>query len=219
MRLFRVFISAILAGILIGIGGIVYIAYSTTSAFIGALLFSFGLFTIIMTGVHLYTGKVGYIFERKPSYILELLIIFVGNIIGSGLMGILIHFTRFNDKYKEVTKGICDAKLNDNLFSIFILSFLCGIMIYLAVDASKKLTSGFQKTFAISIPVIIFILSGFEHVIANVFYFAASFTFTSKMLVYILIMAIGNGLGSIAIWGLQKLISNKNQTINSESDN
>lgn len=219
MKLFKVFISAILAGILIGVGGIVYVAYSTTSAFVAALLFSFGLFTIIMTGVHLYTGKVGYVFEQKPSYIGELLIIFVGNIIGSGLMGILIHFTRFSDKYKEVIKGICDTKLNDNLLSIFILSILCGIMIYLAVDVSKKLTSGFQKTFAISIPVIIFILSGFEHVIANVFYFAASFTFTSKMLLYILIMAVGNALGSIAIWGLQKLIANNNKTTSNESDN
>lgn len=209
MKIIKIFASSCLAGVLIAIGGIAYIAYQQTSIFLGALLFSFGLFTIITGKLHLYTGKIGYVFEQKPKYLLELLIILIGNLFGSILMGVILNFTRFVDKYQNVIKKICDTKINDSLFSIFILSIFCGVMIFLAVDVSKRIDSGFQKTFAICIPVIIFIVAGFEHVIANAFYFAASFTFSWKMVYYIMIMLIGNSIGSIIIWSITKIIHDK----------
>lgn len=209
MKLFKIFISAILAGILIGIGGAIYVVYSDSFPFFGALLFSFGLFTIIMTGLHLYTGKVGYVFENKPSYLLELLIMFIGNTFGAVLVGRLLNLTRYINKYKDDVLSICDVKMGDNLASIFVLSFFCGVLIFLAVDVSKKLTSGFQKTFAITVPVIIFILCGFEHVIANIFYFSLASVFNFDVFIYILVMAVGNAVGSICIWGIGKLINLK----------
>ncbi len=206
MKKFNVFISSILAGILIAIGGISYIAYHETSALLAAVLFSFGLFTIITMEFHLYTGKIGYLFDQKPKYLLELLVILIGNVIGSVITGIIIHFTRFYEKYQDAIDKICQTKLNDHPLSIFILSVFCGIMIYLAVEVSKKIVSGFQKTVAICVPVIIFIVCGFEHVVANTFYFAINFSFNFKVVSYFFLMLLGNSVGSILIWGLQKLI-------------
>lgn len=209
MKLFKVFISAILAGILIGIGGCVYIAYQAKSSFLASLLFSFGLFTIIMFNLHLYTGKIGYLFENEKKYFLELLIIFIGNAIGSILIGLVLRCTRYIKNYQQTIDNIVNIKINDNLLSIFVLAFLCGIMIYFAVEGSKIITSGFPKTFAIVVPIIIFILSGFEHVIANIFYFTVSGSYEIKMLLYLFVMLIGNSLGSITIWGLKKLMTSE----------
>lgn len=212
MKLTKVFISSILAGILIGIGGTVFIAFKEQSLFLASLLFSFGLFTIIMFKFHLYTGKIGYAFENDKKYPLELLIIFIGNSIGSAFIAIILRFTRYIKNYQETIDNVVNTKINDNWLSIFILAFMCGIMIYFAVEGSKIIEQGFPKTFAITVPIIIFILAGFEHVIANIFYFTASGKITLKMILYLLIMLIGNSLGSIFIWGLKNLITKESKT-------
>ena len=63
------FILGVLAGMMIGIGGCV--SLSCDNRYIGALLFSLGLFGIIQFGFGLFTGKVGYIPLRKPRYSAE----------------------------------------------------------------------------------------------------------------------------------------------------
>lgn len=60
------FIYALLAGIMIGIGSIIYL--SCDNKYIGAFLFGFGLFTILTFEFNLYTGKVGYATENKSTY-------------------------------------------------------------------------------------------------------------------------------------------------------
>lgn len=207
MKLTKMFVSSILAGILIGIGGTVFIAYKEQSVFLAGLLFSFGLFAIIMFKLHLYTGKIGYILEKDVSYPLELIIIFIGNAIGSTLIAIMLRFTRYIKNYQTTIDDIVNVKINDNCLSIFILAFMCGIMIFLAVEGSKTIEQGFPKTFAIVIPIIIFILAGFEHVIANIFYFVLSGKVTLEMILYLFVMFIGNSFGSIFIWVLKKIIT------------
>ena len=60
-------IKSILAGIMIGIGGTIFLSLEKT---LGAFLFAIGLFMIVTRGYNLYTGKVGYIFDNKPSYLI-----------------------------------------------------------------------------------------------------------------------------------------------------
>ena len=72
----RQFVSAIIAGMLIGMGGTVYLSQS--NAVIGSFLFSIGLYTILVFQLHLYTGKIGYTPFQKPVYIIELLITWFG---------------------------------------------------------------------------------------------------------------------------------------------
>ncbi len=130
-------IKGIYAGIMIGIAGCVYL--SVDNHVIGSFLFALGLLTICMYGMNLYTGKIGYVLINKPKYLLELLFTLIGNFVGTFIVGKLISLTRF--------KTICDSakvigkiKLNDSLLSIFILSFFCGILMYIAVNNHKKIT-------------------------------------------------------------------------------
>ena len=69
----KIFISSLLAGFCIVIGASVYLSLLATSKIVGSLLFGFGLFVIINFELHLYTGKVGFILDNKPKYLLDLL--------------------------------------------------------------------------------------------------------------------------------------------------
>ena len=63
-----ILLKAILTGFAIGIGGIVNL--SCDNRYMGAFLFGLGLFVILTFGLMLFTGKVGYAVENKPSYLI-----------------------------------------------------------------------------------------------------------------------------------------------------
>ena len=193
---FKILIKAILASIMISIGGTIYL--SLENKMVGAFLFSIGLLMICVNGYNLYTGKIGYIIERKKGYLIELLITLIGNFIGTVSCGLVLSYTRINSSIKEVAAKICTIKLNDNLLSIFILSIFCGMLMYLAVDLYKKKTD-FGRYLGIFLGVTVFILAGFEHCVANMYYFTVADMWEAKTLLYVLIMILGNSVGSIII--------------------
>ena len=94
---------------------------------------------------------------------------------------------------------ICEIKLNDNLLSILILSCLCGVLMYIAVNNYKKHNTSIGKYMGIFMCVMVFILSGFEHSVANMFYFSVAGLLSWNTVLYILVMVIGNSIGAILI--------------------
>jgi formate/nitrite transporter FocA (FNT family) len=202
----KVLIRAILAGVMISIGGTIYLALD--NKMLGAFLFSIGLFAICANGFNLYTGKIGYVIDNKPKYLIELLFTLIGNLIGTVGCGYLLFLSRQGDKLRSTAQAISTIKLNDNLLSIFILSIFCGIIMYLAVDLYKKLTD-FGKYMGIFMGITVFILAGFEHCVANMYYFSAANMWTWKTVLYVLVMIAGNSVGSILLalgmkFGLKK---------------
>lgn len=195
-KYFDYFLKGIYAGIMIAIGGIAYIAVD--NKIVGSFLFSIGLLTICMYGLNLYTGKIGYILINKINYILELLLSLLGNFVGTFLVGNIMRCTRF-ENYVEIAKNLVEIKLNDNLISIFILSIFCGIMMYIAVNNFKHAKDLISKYIGIFMCVMVFILCGFEHCVANMFYFSLANIWNLKVLLYLIIMVLGNSLGSIVI--------------------
>lgn len=184
MDIKQMFMKSIYAGIMIGIGGIVYL--SLEDRVIGSLLFSFGLLTIVTQGFCLYTGKIGFVKECKE--LLNMPVIIVGNFIGTYLAALLAKTAHLNiDSSKLV-----DKKLNNDILHIFILSIFCGVMMYLAIDNYNKS----KNIVFIIAPVMIFILSGFEHSIANMFYFNFAGNYGLKSFGYLFVMLIGNGIGA-----------------------
>lgn len=189
-------IKSIFAGIMIGIAGTVYLRVDNN--IVGSFLFSIGLLVICMYGMNLYTGKIGYIFINSFNYIYELLITIAGNFIGTFLVAKLVLLTRFKDVSDKALE-IVNLKLNDNLFSIFILSILCGVLMYIAVNNYKKINNEIGKYSCIFMCVMVFILCGFEHSVANMYYISVANLLSLKSLLYILIMILGNSVGSILI--------------------
>ncbi len=180
----QMFIKSIYAGLMIGLGGIVYL--SVENKVIGSLLFSFGLLTIVTQGFCLYTGKIGFVKECKELF--HMPIIIIGNFIGTFIVAFFMKATHPNiDSLQLVHK-----KLSNNMLHIFILSMFCGALMYLAIDNYNKS----KNIIFIIAPVMIFILSGFEHSIANMFYFNFAGIYSFKAFSYLLVMLIGNGVGA-----------------------
>lgn len=202
----KILISSILSGMLISIGTTVYLSLlSMGQKIIGSLLFGIGLFTIISFNSWLYTGKIGFLLEKKIDYVKELIICFFGNTLGAFLLTFIISYTRFGSNLSQIALELVNAKQNDSWYSILILSFLCGMLIYIAVKGQEVCKDGFSKTLIIFLSVMVFILSGFEHVIANISYYTFANLFNMKVVIYIILMLIGNSLGSIFLNYLYKL--------------
>ncbi len=203
----RQFVSAILAGMLIGMGGTVFLAVS--NPMVGSFLFAVGLFTIVVFGLHLFTGKVGYLPMQKPIYLLELLITWCGNFCGTFLVAKGVQHSRIYENMMERVQTIADVKLGDNFISLFILAVFCGLLMFIAVDTFRNSNGSTVKIIAIFVPVMVFILSGFEHVIANMFYFSLAGTWSPHTYAALLIMTLGNSIGGILIPVYQKVFQLK----------
>ena len=197
-----ILLRAFLTGILIAIGGAVNL--SCDNRYIGAFLFGTGLFTILTFGLALYTGKVGYAVENKPSYLIDLVVIWVGNFLGTLFTGIVLNLTRIGAAMSEKAAGLCDTKLADSPLSIFILAFFCGMLMFIAADGYNNLTNPLAQMLAIFLPVMVFILSGFEHCVANMFYFSVAGMWNGDSALSMLIMTLGNSVGGIFIPLLRK---------------
>ncbi len=191
------FIYAVFAGLAIAVGGTVLL--SQESPIVGALFFTVGLFMILTLGLNLFTGKVCYIFEKDKDFVINVPIIWVGNIIGAWLGAVMIRATRVAPALIEKAEGIVDKKLNDDLLSIFILAFFCNMLIFMAVDNFNNNKHELGKYMAmIAVPA--FIFAGFEHCVANMYYFAmADVLWNPTSMLYILVMTLGNSVGGLVI--------------------
>ena len=166
---------------------------------VGAALFASGLFTICTLGYNLFTGKACYLpgSEQKGKYLLWLLQIWVGNLIGAAATGYLIRLTRAGSALAEKAQGLCETKLSDSLLSIFILAVFCNLMIYIAVENFKSNPHTLGKYLAIFLGVMVFILAGFEHCVANMFYFSVANMWSLRTVLYLLVMTAGNAVGGM----------------------
>ncbi len=188
----KCFLRAILAGIAIGLGGCIFMGMVTSEyKWVGAILFSIGLFTVFTFRLDLYTGKVGYAVENKPSYLVDLVVIILGNFVGALIIGQMIPMP----EAAEVL--IVDAKLDGDIdwWRVFCKGVFCGMLMFIAADYYKTQ----KKYLATFVCVPVFILAGFEHSIADMFYFCASGTFTLDAFLFILVVIVGNAVGGILI--------------------
>lgn len=197
MERVRQFFSAILAGMLIGMGGTVFLSQS--NPVVGSFLFAIGLFTIVVFQLHLFTGKVGYTPFQKPVYLIELAITWLGNLVGTGITACMVRNSRIYEGMAERVAGIAEVKLADNFLSLFLLAIFCGMLMFIAVDCFRNVQGSTLRFIGVFIPVMVFILSGFEHVIANMFYFSLAGAWSAHCVAAIIVMTLGNAVGGMLI--------------------
>lgn len=196
----RIFLKAAAAGITIGIGGAVYLTLD--NKVIGAVLFGVGLYTIVLNGLFLYTGKVGDLISAKDkkAYILQLVFTWLGNLAGTALAAAAISVTRIRN-LGRTAEVICKTKLADTPHSILILAVFCGILMYAAVDGFREKGNPLILFFCVTV----FILCGFEHCIANMFYFSLAGAWSLRAVIYLLLMTLGNSVGGILLLLVKKV--------------
>ncbi|MCR4668398.1 MAG: formate/nitrite transporter family protein [Clostridia bacterium] len=198
----KTFIYGIIGGMCISIGGCAFLA--SESKVVGAVFFVVGLFTICTFGFNLFTGKVCYSLENNAKYLGTLGLIWLGNFAGCLIMGGLLRLTRLT-ALVEKAQGVADTKLGDSLLSIFILAIFCNILIYIAVDGFKNNPHEIGKYLALFFGVTVFVLCGFEHCVANMFYITAAGKWSGYALLFIIVNTLGNAAGGLLIPVLKKI--------------
>lgn len=215
----KTFLLGVGAGAAIGVGSFLFtLCASYSNKVLGSALFAVGLFTVCSLGLFLYTGKIGYFLDNKTkkSYALDLLVGYVGNIVGAVALGYLMRliFMAFNSSTIEAIKKITAIRMIDlghggSIFTNqFGSSFFCGVLVYLAVHFWKKKWHFIIRTLILVLCVFLFVYFGFEHCIANMWYFSFGNAWNPQSLVNILVVTIGNSLGAL-LTRLFVVISNK----------
>lgn len=155
--------SSVLAGCLIGMAGWAFLISQTLALgdwakVIGAVLFSLGIISVILFEASLFTGKIGYVNTKKK--LLDSLIILVINLMVVFFIGLV---------YRGIVESsqAMDSRLTKEWYEILIDAVGTGACIYITVEGYKK-----TKSFVpVILGIVVFILAGFEHCVANMFFF------------------------------------------------
>lgn len=189
-KIYLSFISkSALAGFLIALAGAIYL--NSTNKFIGAALFSLGLISVILFGANLWTGKVGYVDSKDSLH--AVLIMFGINMIIAFLVGLVY-------KFGIGATSAFASRLDKTWYRVFLDGIGTGVCIYAAVEGYKKSKS----LIPVILGVMAFILAGFEHSVADAFYYGSG-ELTWKGLGYIGLISLGNATGSLLVNRLQYL--------------
>ena len=175
--------KSILAGMLIGLGVIINLQSEIPA--VGACLFSFGLLVIIHMQLNLYTGKIGFFTEFYEWKFLITVLIFncigIATTIGLYALG--------NQNFIGIISIAATKKFSKSILTLFINGIFCGALIHFAVKNKTTILTVFA--------IMIFILIGAEHCIADFPYLL--FNFSIINIIKFISIIIGNSIGAILI--------------------
>ena len=194
----RLIRSSILAGITIGIAGFGYLAVGGLA---GAVLFAFGLLTVVGYKLKLYTGTAGFV--NKGEFV-DLLVILLGNIVGCLLVGLLTRAS--NLELQAAAEKILEVRLQNGALRCGLLGIGCGFIMTTAVTFSRE-----KNYLPLLFGVPLFIICGFTHCVADAFYYLSvpidflKVHFLEIIGVYVSIV-LGNFIGCnlVRIFGLKE---------------
>ena len=162
IKLFR---SSIFAGIAIGTAGFGFLASGIQSevygSLVGAVLFSFGLLTVLGYKLKLYTGTAGYINRNEVG---QLFLILLGNITGCLCVALLTRMSPMD--IQGAAQNILELRLRTGALRCGLLGIGCGMMMTTAVRFARE-----KHYLPLLLAVPLFIVCGFTHCIADAFYY------------------------------------------------
>lgn len=157
-------LSSILAGLCISIGCIVNLMVGGGP--LGAILFTFGLITVVHYKYALYTGTAGFVSSLKDIGILFWFIL-LGNWLGCHITSEVITYAI--PDITEKANSIVIARSQVNMWQAFIRAIFCVFLMTTAVKFARE-----NRWFPLLFAVPVFILAGFYHSIADAFYICAA---------------------------------------------
>jgi len=160
MNNYNIFIRSILAGICIALGGAIFVKLGGV---IGAVMFTFGLLSVVHFKLPLYTGTAGFIELNTLSEYKKMLLILFGNILGCFLLGLLFDPSQYN------ADTIIQSRLNTDYGQCLLNAMGCGLIMTLIVQGGRD-----KNLLLILFGIPLFILLGFYHSIADAFYMSIS---------------------------------------------
>ncbi|WP_117234094.1 formate transporter FocA [Vibrio maerlii] len=177
---------AIMAGVFIGLAFLFYITVTTesdsgwgTNRFIGGLAFSMGLILIVICGGELFTSSVlsAISWANKQIKMSTMFAIwgkvYIGNFLGATLLLLLVTGAQLyqldHGQWGLNALNIAQHKLHHTPVQAFSLGVLCNLLVCLAIWLTFSSNNAMTKAFMVILPVSMFVSSGFEHCVANMF--------------------------------------------------
>lgn len=194
MKKLNDFLMSVLAGGVIAMGGTVFL--SLDNKVLGSFFFCIGLFMVCTLGLNLYTGKVCYLPGKKWDYAGFVGLVWLGNLVGAEIVALLIKATRIGPALTAKAAALCEIKTGDSMVSLFVLGIFCNIMIYIGVESYLSNKHEVGKYLGMVLGVMVFILCGFEHCVADMFYFAMG-GWSWKAILCLVVITLGNAAGGV----------------------
>ena len=183
----RLFLAAVLAGFFIGGGGLVSGVASfgldnlSAARVVSGLLFPFGLIMVILTGAELFTGNCMIaisLLERRATLagmVRNLMIVYLGNFVGAALLAVAVAWGGAFDNVALGVYAIQTAAKKCQLAPgrAVVLGILCNILVCAGVMCSLCSKSLPGRAVGAFVPVSFFVIGGFEHCVANMYYIPA----------------------------------------------
>ena len=184
----KLFILGIMAGIFIGIGAIAYQTATATiggslGKLVGACMFPAGLALVLIAGSELFTGNCLLVIpflekEVKFSGVLKnWVFVYLGNFAGSIILALLVVYShtpsQVDGALLDTMMTVASGKVGLTFGDALLRGVICNMMVCLAVWMSFAGKTVPAKIIGLYFPIMIFVLGGFEHSIANMYYLAA----------------------------------------------
>lgn len=184
-------------------GAMVYLSIS--NKLVASLFFSVGILLVLNLHNRLFT-RVCPLSAYNGSYSLsDLVISWIGNGIGTAIVALAVHFTRFEAGILNRIEEIAVPKLSDSPISLFILGIFCALFVAFAVFVGgiRQKDSSFAQIFYVWLFITAFVFCGFEHIVADMYYlsvyalnFSVSLIDIGKVLLFV---TLGNVIGGVAV--------------------
>ena len=185
----KLVILAILAGIFVALGAIasttvaVAVKPASLGKFLGAVVFPGGLTMVLIAGSELFTGNCLLIIPllekaiTAKKVVKSLVLTYIGNFIGSILLAAAVVFSHqislFDNGVAVSVISTAAAKCSISFGDALIKGILCNFLVCIAVWISFTAKDIVGKIIGVFFPVLIFVLCGFEHSVANMYYLFA----------------------------------------------
>jgi formate/nitrite transporter len=150
---------------------------------LAGVIFPIGLMMIVIVGGHLFTSScmnITAVFDKKINYrstITNITLVYITNFVGAILIAYAIsacgELNYSSGALGGYTIKIAAAKLSLDYKTAIVSGILCNILVCLAVVMASAAKDIIGKIFAIFFPIFLFIISGFEHSVANMYYIPA----------------------------------------------
>lgn len=188
MPLLRLAMLGMLAGAFIGVGALMFALVSSdaslgfaASRMLGGLAFSLGLILVTVAGAELFTGNNLLVMARASGCVStrdvlrNWVVVCVANFVGAFGMALLVwlsgHATMNGGAVGSTVVAIATAKAGLSATDAFFRGILCNVLVCTAVWMALAGRSVMDKAVAIVFPITAFVAAGFEHSVANMYYF------------------------------------------------
>lgn len=189
MPTWKLLVLSFFAGLLIALGAIASstaaqgIADTGTARLISGAIFPVGLMMVVLLGTELFTGNalmVSAVMDGKITWLQLLrnwILVYIGNFIGAIMMAALMAFFGQLDigggTLAVYTAKVAAAKCSLPWLNAFVLGIFCNLLVCVAVYLGNAAHEVAGRILGIFFPIMAFVVAGFEHCVANMYYIPA----------------------------------------------